>query len=559
MEVACSARSVPSAPVGLTVSGGNDGSRQLRRVSCIVVTLCLFPTLALAEAPKIDRVFPLGARRGETAELTLAGKSGGSLRAWSDNAGLSFKFSEKSDKVAVTISGDALPGRCLLRFYNSDGASKLFPFLVGTLAEASEVEPNDVAAQPQKLAGNAVVNGVLAKAGDVDVYSVPLKKDETFIASMNAHRLGAPMDGVLQLLDSSGAVLVQNDEGNGFDPQIVFRIPRDGDYLVRTFAFPSTPNSSIRFSGAATYAYRLTLTCGAFVDHTMPLVVEAGKPQSVRAVGWNIARDTVLQPVETAGPQVRAIAGSFANSVEVGTVRHQSLVETTKPPGEAFALRFTMSGTIMTAGEVDTFPFNASKGSLEVSVAAQSVHSLLDPVVVVRSKDGKFVKEADDISRTDRDIRTTIKLPTDGQYEASVSDRFGHGGLRYVYALSCSPVVPTFSATVAADAFVLKKGIPLKIPVSITRENGFDEAITVSMIGLPPGVTATPQQSAAKGPTAKKVEVIVTCDGSKASSGLIQVRCTPTTSQSRLVTYALPNIEARTTGLWLTVHPASKP
>src|SRR5581483_11013284 len=58
--------------------------------------------------------------------------------------------------------------------------------------------------------------------------------------------------------------------------------------IVRTFAFPAVPDSAIRFSGADTFIYRLTLTTGAFVDHVFPLAVNGAAAATVEAVGWNI-------------------------------------------------------------------------------------------------------------------------------------------------------------------------------------------------------------------------------------------------------------------------------
>ncbi|MFK7820625.1 MAG: PPC domain-containing protein, partial [Planctomycetaceae bacterium] len=205
----------------------------LSRYGCLQLSLLVSLSVgldtaeALVEYPKIDRIFPLGAQRGVTTEVKITGKPGGALSGWCDREGVSFAFSEKSDKVKISIAKDALPGRCLIRFYNNDGASKLLPFVIGTLPEANETEPNERVRDAQVLPGDAVVNGVLSRNGDVDIYSVSLKKGQTFVATMNARRLGSPMDGVLQILDSRGVVLNQNDEGLGFDPQIVFEVPRD--------------------------------------------------------------------------------------------------------------------------------------------------------------------------------------------------------------------------------------------------------------------------------------------------------------------------------------------
>ena len=68
----------------------------------------------------------------------------------------------------------------------------------------------------------------------------------------------------------------------GIDPQIVFAVPKDGTYLVRTFGFPAVPDAAIRFTGSDVCIYRLTLTTGGFVDHAYPLAVARASPGAAR-------------------------------------------------------------------------------------------------------------------------------------------------------------------------------------------------------------------------------------------------------------------------------------
>ena len=97
---------------------------------------------------------------------------------------------------------------------------------------------------------STTVNGRLAKAGDVDGFAVSLTRGQTLVASLEAERpLGSPMDAVLQVVSPEGLVLAQNDDDVGRDPRIVFEAPSTGTYIVRLFAFPAKPDSSIRFAG----------------------------------------------------------------------------------------------------------------------------------------------------------------------------------------------------------------------------------------------------------------------------------------------------------------------
>ena len=61
-----------------------------------------------------------------------------------------------------------------------------------------------------------------------------------------------------------------------------------GTYLIRVFAFPVSPDSSIRFAGGEAFLYRLTLTTAGFLDHVFPLAIFKDGRGSVEAVGSNL-------------------------------------------------------------------------------------------------------------------------------------------------------------------------------------------------------------------------------------------------------------------------------
>ncbi len=100
--------------------------------------------------------------------------------------------------------------------------------------------------------------------------------------------------------------------------------------------------------------------------------------------------------------------------------------------------------------------------------------------------------EADDAGRDDRDPVLEFTPPADGEYTVSVRDLAGRGDVRMVYLLMIEPVQPDFSLALAADSFVLEKDKPLEIGVNVTVRDGLREAIEISAIGLPAGLTAEP-------------------------------------------------------------------
>lgn len=528
-----------------------------------ICLLCPFSARG-AEPPAIDRVSPPGVQRGTTAEVKLPGKPGdGPLKVWSNHSQLTFEFTEKYDGAKVTAPPDATPGLHWLRFYNDHGATELRPFFVGVVPEVSETEPNNEVTAAQAIEMPSVlINGVLEKAGEVDTFVVNVAAEKTLVASMQANsQLGSPMDAVLQVLNERGTVVAQNDDDHAMDPQIAFSVPAEGKYFVRTFAFPSAPNSTIRLAGGATYIYRLTVTSEAFVDHVVPAVVDSSKTNTVRINGWNLSdqqRSVEIAPF--ADSNTSWIAGDFSNAFAVTADGTSGDSESEASP-QPLAISGSITGCISESGDEDVYEIQGKKGQkLTISAACRSLYSQLDPVVIVRDSAGKILKEADDRSRSDLDSEAAVTLRADGQYSVTITDRYGEGGERYFYILRCVETTPSFRATVTGNAFVLKDDNPLETPVAIARANGFSEKLTITVTDLPEGVSVEPADSAKDGDTAKKVTLKLTRSAdAKGFSGPIRVVCRTESGTEQLAESAIPNSAEMTGEFWLTVVAATEP
>ncbi|HEY5315632.1 MAG TPA: hypothetical protein VIK18_24080, partial [Pirellulales bacterium] len=276
---------------------------------------------AFAEGPMLDRFFPAGVQRGGQVRVQAIGRFGGwpKLKAWIDRPGLSIVALAEPRKLLVRAAADAQPGVYWVRLYDAAGASELRPFIVGTLPELSDHEPNDTwrAAQPLGLPA-CTINGRLASPGDCDVFAIRVPAGRTLVAWVEAERpLGSPMDGVLQILNSSGTVVAQNHDSIGLDPCAAVEnsvgaasraAPDDGldassrkrparlagptddaVYFVRLFAFPAKPTADIRLAGSEDYVYRLTVTSQAAVRYAFPLSIGRGGRQAVQLRGWNLS------------------------------------------------------------------------------------------------------------------------------------------------------------------------------------------------------------------------------------------------------------------------------
>jgi hypothetical protein len=430
---------------------------------------------AFAAPPSVTYLFPAGGPRGGTVEVTAAGTFDPlPAKVWVSRSGLTVTPAKEKGKFTVAVAADAAPGVYWLRAHNADGASPLRPFVVGALPEIVETEPNDDPTQAKVIdTPGVVVNGRLAKAGDVDCFAVALKQGQTLVASVDANgTLKSPMDGVLQVVAPGGFVVEQNNDRRGMDPQLAFTALAAGTYVVRLFAFPSTPDSSIRLFGSDACVYRLTLTTAGFADFATPLAVgpEGG---AVAVTGWNVpdAARRLTVPKGEPGP------------VDVFHPLLGNVVRVRREAG-------TVTGRLEKAGAPFELPVAGKKGqALAVRVDSRTFGLDVNPVVRVSGPDGKQLARAEP-GKLHSDTALTFTPPADGDYKVAVSDLYGAAGRRSVFLLKVATPEPDYELTVTADRVAVPPGKSADVAVKVVRRNGFAKPVEVVAEGLPEGVTA---------------------------------------------------------------------
>ena len=391
------------------------------------------------------------------------------------------KAEKAKGQFAVSIAKDAPLGAHWLRFHDDTGASALRPFLVGELPEIAEAEPNDDPKTAPIIAMPTVVNGVLGKSGDVDCFRVKLAKGQTLVASLEAHRtLRSPMDAVLQLVSDTGAVIEQNHDVRGLDPELAFTAPADGTFAVRLFAFPSQPDSSIRHFGSPACIYRLTLTTGEFVDFATPLAVERDRESTLTLRGWNLKDKTVkLGKSEDRFGLVREPHLCFDGSTD----------KPLTPP-------FTVTGRVEKAGSPSVV-FAAGTAGKPLAIRLENAGLSLNPILRIAVADGKQLSKAEPAELTG-EMDVDFNPPATGIYRIEVRDRFDSAGPRHAYRLRVVPAVPDFDAKIAADRFLVTVGTPLDIPITIKRLHGFTGELVAFAENLPEGIAFEVAPAAAK-------------------------------------------------------------
>jgi hypothetical protein len=190
--------------------------------------------LTLTADPVLDRVYPLGGRRGGKVSLRLFGQG------------------VPAEPVEVAIPADA-PAAFAYRYPGAGRPTNAVLLDVDDLPEYREAEPNDTPERAQAVALPALVNGRIDRPGDVDFWAFTARKGEALALELRAARLGSPLCGVLAVIDAAGKVLATAEAAApSSDPVLTFTAPADGTYRVRVA-------DRFRGRGGPAFAYRLRL------------------------------------------------------------------------------------------------------------------------------------------------------------------------------------------------------------------------------------------------------------------------------------------------------------
>ncbi|HZT81169.1 MAG TPA: PPC domain-containing protein, partial [Gemmataceae bacterium] len=185
--------------------------------------------LTITAGPHVDHTYPLGGRRGSTTPFELSGQ------------GL-------PPRVTIPLPADG-PADYSTRLDVGGSASNSFLLDLDDLPEYLDGQTAGPVAAP------AVLNGRIARPGDVGRWAVTLKKGAPIDFDLRAARLGSPLRGVLTVLDAAGKELARADATatGQLDPSLHFTPPADGTYQVRV-------EERFRHRGGPDFAYRLRAT-----------------------------------------------------------------------------------------------------------------------------------------------------------------------------------------------------------------------------------------------------------------------------------------------------------
>ncbi|MFO0804012.1 MAG: hypothetical protein U0791_12940 [Gemmataceae bacterium] len=498
----------------------------------------LFALASLASAdpgPTLLTVFPPGVKAGETVEVTLVGTGfdGDEKLLFSDpkvkgelvpgatvppkKGGQPGQAPPTTAKFKVTAPKDA-EGIVDVRLVCQGGLTNPRAFVVGTLNEVNEKEPNNDVPEAQSLPVDSTISGTIGANTDVDYFLVKAKAKQSLVVYCLTTTLDSKMQAEVTVIAPDGRTVAANRGYRDGDAVLDFTPATDGDYLIRVSQFAYT-------TGGPDHFYRLTVSTGAWVDAAFPpLTATPGKADWALAVRNG---KTSMPPFSSKGFVFRSMLPSagmldvqdrFAGTDGNLLLAAQSnvILDSEKNHTAATAQSITVpcdvAGRIEKKGARHWYGFNAKKGDVwTLEVFADRIGSPVDAYYQLMDEKGKLIVEQDDgpdtlspnqlYTKSDDPGRYRFSVPADGTYKVMVSTREAavQFGVRDQYVLRIAKEKPDFRLAVMPagthylDAGTLPKGGAAMFNVYVWRMDGFTGPITLGATNLPKGVTCPPQ------------------------------------------------------------------
>ncbi len=425
--------------------------------------------------------------------------------------------------LKVTIAPDAEPGMRELRINAAAGLTNPIVFQVGTLAEYTEMEPNDRQAYPvrtsqiEELPAAAalelpiVLNGQIMP-GDIDRFRFRATAAQQLVIETHARSLiqylpdAVPgwLQAAVSLYDAGGNELAYADDYHfNPDPVLFYKIPKTGEYELAI-------RDSI-YRGREDFVYRIAIGELPFITQMFPLGGCQGRETTAAIDGWNLPVAQLPLDTTAGGPTVRQAVLKAGNNVSnvvpyaVDTLPHCTEADANNSIKDAQPVRLPIiiDGQISAAGQVDVFQFQGhADDEISAEVYARRLNSPLDSLLRLTDASGKVLawnddyvvkdtgylfKDAEGLVTHHADACLTAKLPADGTYYVQLTDTRRHGGKAFAYRLHLTPKTPDFALRITPSGLSPLPGEMIPVTVYVLRKNGFDGPIDVALKDAPQG------------------------------------------------------------------------
>lgn len=510
--------------------------RYLVASATLLISLCLLnPSHAMD--PALGAITPVGIQRGVETEVIINGaRLTDAEQLLFYTPGFQVKklevVNDNTVKVLVAVAADCTPGIHALRVKTATGISDLKTFTVGILPQVTEKEPNSNFTEPQPIAQNVTVLGVVENE-DVDHFVIEAKKGERITAELEGLRLGYTFfDPYVAILNSDRFEISRSDDNALLSQDCLCQViaPEDGKYIIQV--------RESSFGGDGNCKYRLHV--GNFPRPRAALPA-GGKPGESIEVTWlgdvgGPFKSTVVLPTKLGEASVLAQdAVGLAPSPNVFRVADLPSALESEPNNEiakasAGSSPGAMHGVIDVPGDVDYFKFTAKKDEqYDVRCYARGgLRSPLDSVVTILNAQGAGIVGNDDTAGPDSYMR--FGVPADGDYYVVTTDHLKAGGPEYAYRLEINRVAAALTMALPERqqyvpvTLAVPRGNRMAVMVQAQRAN-FGGDLNVQYQNMPAGMTV---ESVPLGANLTDVPVLFSATADAASAGaLIDIFGTP--------------------------------
>lgn len=382
----------------------------------------LVAAAALAQSPRstpptVQSIVPRGMARGMTAELVIEGfnlaKASAiyfsdprikgkilrvkelpdlaDVRIGSNGTQSSIDVGPLPPRNQVTVEVDIDPeteiGDVSFRLMTPLGTSPEGTLLIEPyVGEATDKEPNDTIASAVETYLPAVLTGAISKPGDVDLFKITVRANQTLVFENSSEKIGSSLQPVISILDGAGVVEKTYGE-DGATLDFAHKFAKAGTYFVRIADYER--------SGRAGHLYRIKVGEFGFVSQVFPLGLRKDQMAKIQLTGFNLP--ATIEAKGTPGlddpfaVSVRPAAAYNKVKLALGTDPEMMVSQ----PSAKLTLPVTLNGKLDKANDVHKFSFAAKKGqALVFEVMARRLGSELDTTIEVRTAAGQSIELA---------------------------------------------------------------------------------------------------------------------------------------------------------------------